>query len=302
LTYAASRDFGVAVAYFAPRPSSARRARFDRFIAPLRSSGASVRIAELVLDGRDPELPDSTDVVRVRAHDALWQKERLLSVAIATLPAEISKVAWLDADILFDDAEWMPKSSRALDDVPVLQPFSRMIHLDRDGRDTPPIESYASVFARDPRARTTGRFDAHGHTGHAWAARRDVLTRHGLFDACIAGGADHVMAHAFTGDHDVACLDRVLDRGPQRAHYVRWAEGITQDTGRLGVIDGTLRHLWHGELSSRRYVERYETLRALGFDPARDLVLEGHTWSLAPSADPRLRAFLDDYFASRTDD
>ena len=302
MTYVAAPDLGVAVAYFAPRPSSARRSRFDRFIAPIRASHAALRIAELVLEGNEPELTDSPDVVRVPARDALWQKERLLSVAVAALPSSITKVAWLDADVLFEDLDWMPKTSHALDAAPVVQPFSRVVHLGRDGEFTAPIESYAAVFARDPSARRTGRFDAHGHTGHAWAARRDLVTRHGLFDACIAGGADHVMAHAFTGDHDVACLDRVLDRGPQRAHYLRWAESMTRDAGTLGVVEGTLSHLWHGDLASRRYVERYEMLREHAFDPARDLERRGETWSIAPNADARLRPWLDAYFASRVDD
>lgn len=68
-------------------------------------------------------------VIHVRAKDILWQKERLLNLALAHLPAVARKVAWLDADLLFEDPSWACETSRRLDTFPVVQPFAAIARL-----------------------------------------------------------------------------------------------------------------------------------------------------------------------------
>lgn len=299
--YGRAADLGVVAAYFAPRASPARRARFERFAAPLRAGDAPFRVVELVLDGSAPELADSGDVVRIRGRDVLWQKERLLARAIAELPRSCTKVAWVDCDVLFDDPRWLVETSRALEDAQWVQPFSRVM-LEAPGG-ARAVESYAAVLARDPAAHRGGNFDRHGHTGFAWATRRESLVAGGLYTRAIAGGADHAMAHAFAGEREGPCLDRVLGLGLLRADFDRWARRLPRSHElAIGCVEGDARHLFHGAHAERRYLERYEALHALDFDPARDLVADGDAWGWSAAADPRLGAFLRSYFAGRTSD
>jgi hypothetical protein len=54
---------------------------------------------------------------------------------------------------------------------------------------------------------------AHGQPGIAWAARRSLLERHGIYAAAICGGRDELFAHAAGGSLDSRCI-RAFD-GPR---------------------------------------------------------------------------------------
>src|SRR6516165_1424185 len=59
--------------------------------------------------------PEDADVlVQVSGGDVLWQKERLLNVALRHLPDECDSVAWLDCDVIFDNEAWPVLASEAL--------------------------------------------------------------------------------------------------------------------------------------------------------------------------------------------
>jgi hypothetical protein len=162
-------------------------------------------------------------------------------------------------------------------------------------------ESFASVYVEHPNAMLFGDFGVHGHTGFGWAARRSVLDHVGLYDACIAGGGDHVMAHAFCGDWESPCLTRMMGQdSPWYGNAVAWAsKAYPLVKARVGVVSGAALHLWHGDLASRQHMLRYEALRNARFDPDQDLEPdESGCWRWA-SDKPSLHAALETYLADR---
>src|SRR4029077_15700270 len=59
----------------------------------------------------------------------LWQKEKLLNLALQAVPPECRKVAWLDCDIIFDDPHWSKKTKSLLDSYPMVQLFKEVHYL-----------------------------------------------------------------------------------------------------------------------------------------------------------------------------
>src|SRR5688500_17208469 len=70
---------------------------------------------ELSLDERFQLASGDADIlVQLQNPSILWQKERLLNVALESLPDGCDKVAWLDCDIVFESYDWAERASRAL--------------------------------------------------------------------------------------------------------------------------------------------------------------------------------------------
>jgi hypothetical protein len=138
--------------------------------------------------------------------------------------------------------------------------------------------------------------------GLAWVARRDLLERHRLYDMCVVGGGDNVMAASAYGCFDIPAAHQNFST-KRNDHYLAWAIPFHQAVkGRVGFIDGNLYHLWHGERENRRYAERHEGLTRFDFVPASDVaVAEGGAWRWN-SAKPDLHDFIRDYFAGRRED
>lgn len=303
----------VVTSYFNPIGYASRRANFRRFASRLELPLLAV---ELVFD-RGPDLDESDCdlLVRVNGGDPLWQKERLLNLAWERLPPDCDTVAWIDCDVLLSAEDWMERADRELESASLVQPFDRLVHLRRDELPESAAEpdaaalrrSFGSVWrcreAPDDLFLSAAATSEHRiNCGMAWVARRDLLRRHGLYDAMILGMGDKQLAAAAVGRAADAIVG--LAMGPRHAaHYLRWAAPLAAEVaGGVGYVAGTAHHLWHGELSHRRYVERYERFADFAFDPETDLVAAGSgAWTLRDGrAD--LRAHIGAYFADRRED
>jgi hypothetical protein len=89
-------------------------------------------------------------------------------------------------------------------------------------------------------------------------------------------------------------------------HYHAWAERFADIVqGRISYVEGDLLHLWHGELSNRRFaqpqsiVERFSGFERYEFDPARDLARTPQGAWCWNTEKPQLHAFVRRQLALR---
>lgn len=281
------------------------------------SLGVPLITVELGHEGRfDLETADADILLQVPGQDVMWQKERLLNLALGRLPGGCDKVLWLDCDVLFERDDWPARVAQALSAYPLMQIFERVHYL---GADWKPGDRFAGHVSRVRPSLAAGvaaglpvsaclvhpspaqRPGTYAH-GMAWAARRELLERHGFFDASIIGGGDRAISCAAYGCFEhVFAWHELNDR--QRAYYLRWAEPFRDDCrGRVGVLHGDIYHQWHGKVSDRGLGSRHGGLRRFGFDPFNDIALDAHGCWRWNSAKPELHAYVRDYFASRRED
>jgi hypothetical protein len=220
-SYTPCDDLWCITTYFNPAHFSSRRENYEVFADRFRRSGIHLVTIECAF-GDDPfELPSTDEIRRVRSHSVLWQKERLINLALSCLPSEAHKVAWLDCDIVFADPGWAVNTAQLLTQYRVVQPFQLRIKLLQgsgltDEQD-PPLESFAYRWGKD-RSLKGKKYRQHGSTGFAWAARKDVIQKHGLYDACLSGVGDDFIAHAMCGDWNGLCIRDAMRDPP--AHPV----------------------------------------------------------------------------------
>lgn len=273
---------------------------------------------ELGYDGRFELGPDDADVlIQLPGRDVLWQKERLLNLALAALPAEVERVACLDSDVILGRADWPAAACRLLEDYPLIHLYSEVYYLPEDhppvvpGPDSslPRVAGAAYLRARGqtPLTICQGSPDPSSSLppvvyGMAWAFRRELFARHGWYDAFIMGGATRATCYAAFGLHEQAPASFQFNE-PMRRYYLNWAEPFYRAVqGRWGYLPGPLAHLWHGDLVRRGYRRRYQLLARFDFDPFEDIALDEHGIWRWNSAKPELHQAVHDFFASRQED
>jgi hypothetical protein len=261
--------------------------------------------------GPDFELADEDAeiLIRRRGGDVLWQKERLLNIALQALPDTCRKVAWVDCDVVFESADWSARTSLLLDRFKLVQPFSHLHRMPPDwepGREltveSELLHSVPFLIASGVPVATclgTPASQMQCSPGYVWAANREFLKEHQLYDACIVGGADSAIVRAAYGRFEDALRLQHLNRD----HYLAWAAPF-HDAVRSNVafVDGNLFHLWHGKSVHRGYRERNEGLARFRFDPSTDVAVDQSgvwRWSSDKS---EMHEFVRNYFASRKED
>jgi hypothetical protein len=258
---------------------------------------------------------DAADVlIRLRSSDVLWQKERLLNLALAALPDRCDAVAWLDCDVVFGDDDWAARAAQALQRFPLIQPFQTVREPAADCWDK---SSRAPTHARAGHSltyllsqglvtpdllRNAMRVTHRSNSGLAWAARRELIDRDGFYDSCILGSGNRAMLCGALGTPADAI--QYLQMTPSWAeHYHAWAEKLFRSVGaNVGYITGELVHLWHGDLLDRRYEERHREFRAFNFDPATDIALDANGCWRWNSQKPEMHTYVARYFQGRRED
>lgn len=304
-TYEPSEDICIITCYFNPRNYRTKLRNYNAFSRPFLNAGIALFTIELAFDNNDFQLDASPTVLQIKGGDALWQKERLLNYLISQLPPKFEKVVWADADILFERADWLQQTSKALDTYSIVQPFASSIRLPKNeicfSRYGERHKSFCAEFHASPNSHKSGIFELHGHTGYAWAARRNVLEACQLYDACLSGSGDHLMAHAFVGDFESGCVKKMVGKNRYYAHFVQWGRNFFEHTKcNIGYVEGYLLHLWHGQTIDRHYHDRSKELIQMGFDPFEDIIVgENNAWKWN---NQQLKDWSKHYFDGRLED
>lgn len=301
-------------AFFNPRRYKGRKVLYDIFREKTKLQQLRLFAVELAFGQQPFELRegDAEILLQIRAgeNSVMWQKERLLNLALEKLPSDCSVFAWLDCDIIFQNMNWIEETARLLERFAVVQPFSLSARLQPDetfadlsrvsraGYDRKPSSGYAYTYSQ---ATPLTDYMISGHTGFVWAARRDVFDGVGLYDKMIVGGGDSALASAFFGRRTHRFTHLLPDAVV--ADQQQWAEVIASRVrGSVSFTPGSLFHLWHGTPQSRLTSARMRILEEQSFDPARDIALNKDgifCWSSDKSA---LRKQVARYFWIRNED
>jgi hypothetical protein len=258
---------------------------------------------------------DADVLVQITGRDVLWQKERLLNVALKAIPGDAKHVAWLDCDVVFASNDWAERASRALGHHALVHLYDERHNLPPDGlpdhldsiKSVLPTRSVVHKMANGE-ASAEDFFQAgspltrRSTCGLAWASRRDLVEQHGLYDACILGSGDRAILNAALGqfDHGATAVS-MTPRGTD--HYLVWAKPFFEAVaGRVGCIEGRIYHLWHGDLKDRAYAERGRLLQEFQFDPFTDIAIDANGAWCWNSDKPAFHALVRHYFEQRKED
>lgn len=237
---------------------------------------------------------DADILVQIKDGDLMWQKERLLNIALNYLPNESQYVAWLDCDIIFENANWYLEAKKLLGHNDIIQLFEKVIYLPKSifafdiskdvkyDLEIPSIskiaESGINLFSEN---NIWGQFknSLNGNPGMAYATKVSILKEHQFYDKNIAGGGDLIFAISLHGHLEELFLYRSFST-PHKEDIKKWFNKFTKKKYKSTFLHEKAYHLYHGDLIKRGYSLRYEILNSHEFDPLLHVKMNSKkTWS-----------------------
>jgi len=271
-----------------------------------------------------PENIEFEKTLRVRTRSEIWNKENMINLGIRhLLPPDWKYVAWIDADICWNDKNWGSEVLQELQHYQVLQPWAQCIDEGQDGSVLSVWDSFGAqaykqfeidfnLKARNIKPKivkgipTTSIKDPYsylryGHTGYAWACTRLFYENiRGLMDFCILGSADHNMALAMINRVDDSIHKDMTQSFKNECH--RWQDQAVRITNKqIGYTKHRIHHWYHGKKADRQYLERWAILTHYKFDPLKDLKRNSHGL-IELSGKPELEQAIRHYNRSRNED
>lgn len=273
--------------FFNPVGYRSKKRNYNFFRKKSKKQGLKLVTVELAFDNAKFELrKGDADILlqlRTDSKNVMWQKERLMNIALKNVPKSCNKIIWIDCDVFFENNDWVEKVSASLDKYMIVQPFSKFIRLGKGVKKT----SQNNIFSVDNKIDLFGQvYSLYNNlpnnyiSGLAWAFRREVFEDNLFYDEAILGSGDRLMSYAFYNEDFIKELDKT-DKNfinmclsdKMRQHYQTWSENVSRIVkGNTFYVDQNLYHLWHGDMKDRQYYLRNEIIKKGDFDPYNDIV------------------------------
>jgi hypothetical protein len=238
--------------------------------------------------------------LQLRTEHAIWHKENMINLGIQKLlPADWKAVAWIDADIDFEQNDWALDTLKILNGArDIVQLFSHAVDMDANEETMNVYNSFAFQFSKD--LPYSHKFPNYWHPGYAWACTRNAYEKmEGLFELGILGASDHIMSFCLTNKG----LQSVNDKYSEdfKNEIKKFQKRVKRL--RLGYVPGTIRHFFHGSKLNRKYIERNEILLRYQYSPSLHLSRDSQGVLVpSPQFSPEFLKEILDYFQQRNED
>lgn len=318
------KNFHIVTCISNPVRYQSRYRLYKQFAEMVKGAGANLTTVEQAFGDRPFQITERNNPnhLQVRSIDELWHKENMLNLGIQhimQMNPDAKYIAWIDADVfpMMPPIDWFLETVAQLQHYEVVQMFEWSVDLTPDFNHLGPrrhsfiAEYIDNGYMKPVKAGTwadekdTYYGSRNGHTGFAWAANVEALTKiGGLLDIAIIGAGDWHMAHGLVNSIEMSIPFQSTVK--YREKLMQWQEladrHIKQD---VGFVSGTIYHYWHGKKKDRAYSSRWEILNNNGFDPDVDLKKDVQGMYVLETHDARQRRLRDEirsYFRSRNED
>lgn len=273
----------IVTVIFNPFDFQSRYRLYHNFKQHMKDNGVNLFTVEIAFGDRPFRVTshDNPMNLQLRTSQVLWHKERALNLGFKKLfhvAPDARYLGWYDSDITFANPNWVDEVVHKLTHHTIVQPFATAINLDSK-------EDYMWHCPSAIRAFIEGRgfhqepplphhYTYRGHPGLAWNITREAYENlGGLYELCIAGSADTIMANSFKGDWSIYLPAPPTDA--MQSSMSRWQRKSDEAVrGTLGYTRGCVLHHWHGASDERGYEKRWSILSFHQFNPANDVILD----------------------------
>ncbi len=240
--------------------------------------------------------------LQLRTDIPLWHKENLINIGIRRLlPRNWKAVAWVDADIEFENPHWALDTLKILNgSKDVVQLFSHCINMDLQGDSIGIYSGFGFQHANGKPYLYNPNPDHYFHPGYGFAITRKAYEQiGGLYEVNILGSGDHMMITSFIGMGKTSLVEGLSqDFVNALVEFEKRAKCL-----RLGYVPGIIKHHFHGAIANRGYDTRDLLMVNYQFSPKLHLV-KNEDGLLVPSSDCP-KGFIDEvikYFQAKQED
>ena len=259
-------------------------------------------IVELCYNNQKFIITDSKNKrhLQLRCDSVIWHKENMINIGVKKLlPKNWKAMAWIDADIEFENTTWALDTLKILNGYKdIVQLWSHCVDMDSNKLSMKVFNSFGYQYEKGNNYINSG--PDYWHPGFAWACTRKAYDKmKGLFELGILGSGDNIMALSLVNNGLKSINENSTEE--YKGAILDFQDKVK--LLRLGYVPGVIRHHYHGSKKNRQYTERWEILLKHNYDPSIHIIKNKKGLLVPSDACPKeLLVDIMNYFKQRNED
>lgn len=246
-----------------------QKRNFIKFLEQWKDYYGNVIVGILDYGDIDFEIPCEKIIIEGDVNKRIWSKEILINKIVEKIDTDY--ILWVDGDLIYNNLDWLNNIDDVTKGNDFIQLFETINYIDEGGNITNVFKSIASSNKTNVDYLLSKGF----RPGGAWMGRTSILKEKNLFEKMYVGGGDTIFTYGLYKNQGGRTLKEVQK---YNSEIYKEANQWINDFGdyKVGYLNETVNHLYHGDLKDRNYNERYKLLKnvknrgimliAFGFD------------------------------------
>ena len=230
----------------------------------------------------------------------LWHKENMINLGIEKLlPKDWKAVAWIDADISFENINWASDTLKILNGYKdIVQLYSMAIDMNKNEGILRMFYSFGHQYQNNKQYVKNG--PEYWHSGFCWAMNRNAYKKmNKLYEYSILGSGDiNIALSVISNGQKSINQDNTDDYKESLYNFEQKIQNL-----RLGYVPGLIKHYYHGSKINRKYQERWTILVSNRYQPTKHVKRDSN--GILVPTDKFPKKLKDDillYFQERKED
>jgi glycosyltransferase involved in cell wall biosynthesis len=230
-----------------------QKRNFIKFLEQWKSHLDSVIVGVVDYGDIDFEIPCRKITIEGDKGKRIWSKEILINKIAKEIDTDY--LIFIDGDIIYENLDWLDNLETVMGDNDFVQLFETINYLGETGEI---IETHKSIASGD--TENVDLLLSKGfRPGGSWMTRTKLLKSKPLFEKMVVGGGDTILAYGIWGQKNGWTLGKVKEGSVEVYDDAkRWISEFGKR--KVGYLNATINHLYHGDLKDRNYNDRYKRL------------------------------------------
>lgn len=253
------KTFKICTFYYNPNKDVRREENFLKFLAQFECYQKNLLIG--VVDyGDEINIPDylkeNLFVIKGNKKASIWYKELILNRMIDVIDTDY--IIWMDSDLIYENLDWLKDINSVVRGKDFVQLFETINYLDENGN---VLESHKSIISSG--SNDIDRLLGEDYKpGGAWIGKTSILKHVKFFEKMYVGGGDTIFLYGLFNINNGFTLKKVGEGSKQiKNDAVKWINNFGRY--KVGFLPENINHLYHGDLKSRNYNDRYKKLKKI---------------------------------------
>ena len=249
--------------YFNLKNDPRLKNNFLRFIKQFEGRYENLIVGLVDYGDIDFELPCETIIIKGDVDNKVWSKEIIINKIIDTID-DVEYLMWIDGDLIYNDLSWLDNIDDVVKDNDFVQLFENINYLNEVEQIANSYKSICFKLKNDLKPMNSSKILKYENKsdfkpGGAWLGKFSILKEKKLFEKMYVGGGDVIFLYGINGVNEGFTLTKVKESNIEiYSEAIDWINSFGRYN--IGYLNQTISHLYHGDMSSRNYINRYKKL------------------------------------------